>query len=53
MNPALWAERDPDRVAVLVAGSDVVLTYGDLASRTARFGRYLQSVGLTPGSAHV
>ncbi|MBO0729334.1 MAG: acyl-CoA synthetase [Acidimicrobiaceae bacterium] len=49
MHPGLWAERDPDKVAVFVAGSDVVLTYRELASRTARFGRYLQSVGLKPG----
>ncbi|MEZ5168854.1 MAG: AMP-binding protein [Acidimicrobiales bacterium] len=40
---------DPDRPAVIMAGSGEVLTYGELESRSIRLARVLHDAGLRPG----
>lgn len=48
MHPRAHAEVDPDKPAVIMAGSGESLTYGELEERSARLARYWWSEGLRP-----
>jgi acyl-CoA synthetase (AMP-forming)/AMP-acid ligase II len=47
--PGFHAARDPQRPAIVMAGSGEVVTYAELESRTARAARALRAAGLRPG----
>ncbi|HZQ75712.1 MAG TPA: acyl-CoA synthetase [Acidimicrobiia bacterium] len=49
MYPGHWAQVDPDKPAVVIAGSDDVLTYGELDDRSTRLARLWHDAGLRPG----
>jgi len=48
-HPARHAAADPTRPAVVMAGSGAVVTYGDLADRSARLASALRARGVGPG----
>ncbi|GAA1461022.1 acyl-CoA synthetase [Williamsia maris] len=48
-NPVTWAASDPDRVAVVMAGSGVTTTYAELADRAVRLANLFTSYGLQRG----
>ena len=43
------AARNPDKIASIMAGSGVSLTYGELNERSIRLAHYLRASGLRPG----
>ena len=47
--PGFHAAIDPDRVAIVMAGSGDVVTYGQLEEGSARLARALRVAGLEPG----
>ncbi|MFL6060599.1 MAG: acyl-CoA synthetase [Marmoricola sp.] len=49
MFPGTHAATDPDKAAVIMAGSGRVLTYGQLEDRSARLARALHDLGLRTG----
>jgi long-chain acyl-CoA synthetase len=49
MFPGTHAATDPDKPAVIMAGSGRVLTYGQLEERSARLARALHDLGLRKG----
>src|SRR5690348_3438326 len=49
MFPGTHAATDPDKPAVIMAGSGRVLTYGQLENRSARLARALHDLGLRKG----
>ena len=48
-HPSRFAATDPDRAAVIVAGPDHVLTYGELEARSNQVAHLLRSLGLGVG----
>ena len=46
MYPGFWAERAPDRLAVVMAGGGETITYGELERRSNRLAHYLRGQGL-------
>lgn len=49
MYPGVWAERTPDKVALVMAGSGRSLTYAELDERSRRLARHLRTLGLRRG----
>ncbi|MDQ1636131.1 MAG: hypothetical protein QOJ32_2940, partial [Frankiaceae bacterium] len=49
MYPGAHAAADPDKPAVVLDGTDRVLTYGDLEDRSVRLANALRGAGLAPG----
>lgn len=49
MFPGTYAEHDPGRVAMIMAGSGQQLTYGELEQRSVRLANVLRSAGLRRG----
>ncbi|MBI3690825.1 MAG: AMP-binding protein, partial [Mycolicibacterium aromaticivorans] len=49
MYPGTHAATDPDRPAVIMAGTGRTLTYGELDERSARVASALRGSGLRPG----
>lgn len=49
MYPGTYAERAPDRAAVVMAGTGRVLTYGQLEDNSARLAAALHGLGLRKG----
>jgi acyl-CoA synthetase (AMP-forming)/AMP-acid ligase II len=49
MHPGVRAASDPDRPAVVMAGSEAVVTYGELEERSQRLAHLLRAAGLRPG----
>ncbi|MCG7633606.1 AMP-binding protein [Gordonia McavH-238-E] len=49
MYPGRHAAEHPDRPAVIMAGSDAILTYGDLDSRANRLAALFRANGCEPG----
>ena len=47
--PGFHAAIDPDRVAIVMAGSGGVVTYGQLEEGSARLARALRAAGVRPG----
>ncbi|MDT0203246.1 AMP-binding protein [Nocardioides sp. AE5] len=47
--PDTWAERDPDRIAYLMAGSGQQVTYRELVDSARRTARLLRDLGLAHG----
>ena len=47
--PGFHAAIDPDRLAIMMAGSGGVVTYGQLEEGSARLGRGLRAAGVRPG----
>jgi long-chain acyl-CoA synthetase len=47
--PGFHAAREPDRVAIVMAGSGETVTYQELEERSARLAQALRSAGLQPG----
>lgn len=48
-HPSVIASRDPDRAAVIMAGSGERLSYGELEARSNRGAHWLRAAGLKPG----
>jgi long-chain acyl-CoA synthetase len=49
MHPSIHAARTPDKPAIVMAGSGIVVTYGELEARSNRFARLLRASGLRAG----
>ncbi|WP_141013334.1 acyl-CoA synthetase [Nocardioides sambongensis] len=49
MYPGTWAAEDPDRVALVMAGSGRRLTYAELDERSLRLANHLRAAGLRRG----
>jgi fatty-acyl-CoA synthase len=49
MYPGHWAQVAPDKPAVVMAGTDDTVTYGQLDERSIRLARVWQNAGLRPG----
>src|SRR5690606_3174017 len=49
MYPGTWAAKNPDKPALVMAGSGRTLTYGQLDERSTRLSRHLHDAGLRPG----
>jgi long-chain acyl-CoA synthetase len=49
MHPSIHAARTPDKPAIVMAGSGIVVTYGELEARSNRFARLLRASGLQAG----
>ncbi|CAM3310240.1 acyl-CoA synthetase [Nocardioides dubius] len=49
MYPGTWAEKTPDKPALIMAGSGRTLTYGELDERSIRLSRHLHDAGLRRG----
>jgi len=49
MYPGHWGQVAPDRPAVIMAGTDIVVTYGELDERSTRLARVWHNAGLRPG----
>lgn len=49
MYPGTWAEKFPDKPALVMAGSGRTLTYGQLEDRSTRLAAHLRSQGLVRG----
>ena len=50
MYPGTWAATEPDKPALVMAGSGRTLTYGALEERSTRLARHLHdALGLRPG----
>ncbi len=49
MYPGTWAQRTPDKPALIMAGSGRTLTYGELDDRSLRLARHLRDQGLETG----
>ena len=49
MYPGTWAERNPDKPALVMAGSGRTLTYGELDDRSLRLAHVLRDAGLAVG----
>ncbi|MFS3130120.1 acyl-CoA synthetase [Nocardioides sp. Bht2] len=49
MYPGTWAEKTPDKPALIMAGSGRTLTYAELDERSIRLSRHLYEAGLRPG----
>ena len=49
MYPAVWSARDPERPAVVMAGSGAVVTYRELEERSNRLAHALADAGLGRG----
>ncbi|TYL55987.1 acyl-CoA synthetase [Nocardioides sp. BGMRC 2183] len=49
MYPGTWAATDPDRVALVMAGSGRSLTYAELDERSLRLANHLRAAGLRRG----
>ena len=49
MYPGHWGQVAPDRPAVVMAGTDDVVTHGQLDERSTRLARVWQNAGLRPG----
>ena len=49
MYPGSWAEKEPERPAILMGESGRVVTYGELDSVANRLARVFRSAGLRPG----
>ena len=49
MYPGHWGQVAPDRPAVVMAGTDDVVTYGQLDERSTRLARVWHNAGLRPG----
>ena len=49
MYPAVWSARDPQRPAVIMAGSGAVVTYRELEERSNRLAHALADAGLGRG----
>lgn len=47
--PGAWAEKDPDRPAVIMSADGSVITYGELDATANRLARVFHSIGLRPG----
>jgi len=50
MYPGTWAQRTPDKPALVMAGSGRTLTYRELDERSLRLAHALRDAGLRPGS---
>ena len=51
MYPGHWAQVAPDKPAVILAGTDIVVTHAELNERSIRLARLLADAGLRPGDA--
>ena len=49
MYPGTWAAKNPDKPALVMAGSGRTLTYGQLDERSIRLARHLHDAGLRRG----
>lgn len=49
MYPGTWAAKDPDRIALVMAGTGRTLTYAELDQRSLRLANRLRASGLRPG----
>lgn len=49
MYPGRWAAKNPDKPAVIMAGTDEVLTYGELEDRSLRLANHLRAMGFDKG----
>ena len=49
MYPGHWAQVTPDKPAVVMAGTDNVVTYRELDERSTRLARFWHAAGLRPG----
>ena len=49
MYPGTWAERSPDKPALVMAGSGRTLTYRELDERSLRLAHVLRDAGLGTG----
>jgi acyl-CoA synthetase (AMP-forming)/AMP-acid ligase II len=49
MYPGIYADREPDRAAVIMASTGEVITYGQLDERSTRLARLLRAAGLRRG----
>ncbi len=49
MYPGTWAAKNPERPALVMAGSGRILTYGQLDERSTRLARHLHDAGLRRG----
>jgi fatty-acyl-CoA synthase len=49
MYPGHWAQVTPDKPAIIMAGTDDSVTYGELNDRSIRLARVWQNAGLRPG----
>ncbi|HVW34404.1 MAG TPA: AMP-binding protein [Acidimicrobiia bacterium] len=49
MYPGHWAQVTPDKPAVVMAGTDTIVTHGELNERSLRLARVWQEAGLRPG----
>ena len=49
MYPGHWGQVAPDRPAVVMAGTDHIVTHGQLDERSTRLARVWQNAGLRPG----
>ncbi len=47
--PGAWAQQDPGRPAIIMAGDGRIVTYGELDEIANRLSRVYRSVGLQPG----
>ena len=47
--PGVWAEKDPDRAAIVMAESGQTISYGELDAAANRLSRVFRSAGLKPG----
>lgn len=47
--PGYWAEKEPDRPAIILASDGRVVTYGQLDEVANRLSRVYRSIGLQPG----
>ncbi|WP_028660716.1 acyl-CoA synthetase [Nocardioides insulae] len=51
MYPGTWAQRTPEKIALVMAGSGRSLTYAELDERSLRLANHLRQQGLTKGDA--
>ncbi|KRB78114.1 acyl-CoA synthetase [Nocardioides sp. Root190] len=49
MYPGTWAAKNPDKPALIMAGSGRTLTYGELDERSLRLANHLRAAGLEQG----
>ena len=51
MYPGHWAQITPDKPAVVMAGTDDVITFKELDERSIRLARVWHNAGLRPGDS--
>ena len=49
MYPGLWAAKNPEKPAVIMADTEETLSYAELEDRSLRLANHFRSLGLKPG----